>query len=775
MLEIAKGYFFFSREEIKNKQTKSKIKSKKGGYEIILSWLKSVFRRFINSKKNDYYYEILKRNTQLEIINEIAKSITIEMSFNEMMDKITKKLQKVISYDLLSFCLLEEDKLIISTGVPKDIPVLGVGTVLDPETAMTWKVVKEKKFLIRYDLENDSCSFSEDEDLLSLGIKAVIIVPLLMKNKVIGTLNLGSKECCAYSTEDAVFLQQVADQLALCIENARLYAEEARLKREWEISFRNTECLAKEMSKRNLQLEIVNQLAKSVTVETTFDEMLDNMASRLQEVITYDLLSFCLLEEGVLVIKKGVPKNQPYLGEGVVLHLCNSAPGKVIREGRFFIRQDIPNDQAHFQEDEDLQKLGINSAIMVPLIVKQRVIGTLNLGSKRKNAYTEEDADFLQQVADHLALFIENTRLYSEASRSKRAWEETFRAVTDILIVVDRDYKIVRFNKAAEELYRVIGFPPSIGQKCYEYFHPEHKKCRFCAIWEVFQTGYPVSRRMHLRSGKIWDIAVYPICGEDGTVCEVIISIRDVTEKVYMEAQLIQSAKLAAIGEIAAGVAHELNSPLTAIIGNAIILKRDAKIYPPDKRELLDDIKKCGVRCKNIINNLRTFSRQEEYNFEPLNINDIVNDALTLVSYQIEKNCIEIIKKLCKEIPLVSGSKQHLEQVVINFLLNARDSLEGRNIRKIFIYTGVKDSFVYVAVEDTGCGIDPQHIEQIFNPFYTTKKGMKGTGLGLSISRSIAEAHGGRIEVKSEVGVGSVFYLMIPSISSSSSSSSSSI
>ncbi|MGB9791136.1 MAG: GAF domain-containing protein [Thermacetogeniaceae bacterium] len=731
----------------------------------IISRFNALIRRFHWDK--DYYQEILRRNTQLEIINEIAKSITVEMSFSEMMDSITKKLHKVISYDLLSFCLLEQGKLVISTGVPKDVPVLGVGTVLDPDTAMTWKVVKEKKFLIRYDLLRDSCGFGEDQDLLSLGIRSVIIVPLLVKNEVIGTLNLGSKESFAYSTNDAVFLQQVADQLALCIENARLYAEETRLKQEWEKSFRNAECLAKEMSKRNLQLEIINQLAKSVTVETSFDEMLDNMAVRLQKVISYDLLSFCLLEEGALVIKKGIPKDQTYLGEGAILHLYQSAPGKVVREGKFFIRPDIPNDQNHFHEDEDLQKLGINSAVMVPLIVKQRVIGTLNLGSKHKNTYTEEDARFLQQVADHLALFIENIRLYTEASRSKIAWEETFQAVTDILVVVDHNYQIVRFNKAAEKLHQEKGVPPRVNQKCYEYFHPAHKKCRLCPIWEVFQTGRPVSRRMHLRSGKIWDVVAYPICGEDGAICEVIISIRDITEKVHMEAQLIQSAKLAAIGEIAAGVAHELNSPLTAIIGNALILKRDAKIYPPDKEELIDDIKKCGIRCKRIIENLRIFSRQEEYNFELLNLNDVVKDALTLVSYQIEKNCIEIIEKLQEDLPLVSGSKQHIEQVVINFLLNARDSLEGRAIRRIYIRTGTANNFVFVAVEDTGCGIKPEDMEQIFNPFYTTKEKIKGTGLGLSISRSIAEAHGGKIEVKSEVGVGSTFSLLIPLIFSS--------
>jgi two-component system NtrC family sensor kinase len=343
---------------------------------------------------------------------------------------------------------------------------------------------------------------------------------------------------------------------------------------------------------------------------------------------------------------------------------------------------------------------------------------------------------------------------------NKRAWEETFKAVTDMLIVIDRKCKIVRFNKAVLELGKERHILPQAGQLWYEYFEPEHYDYVQSQLKEAFEKGQPVNGRVHLPSGVAWELSSFPILDKENHVREVIISIREVTERVNMEAQLIQSAKLAAIGEIASGIAHELNSPLTAIIGNTLLLERDSIINPPEKRILLDNIKKCGERCKNIILKLRAFVRQEKYSFEPINVNDIVEGSLDLVSYEIEKNNIKIIKKFAKELPVVTGSRQHLEQVLVNLLINARDSLKDKDVRHIYIITGIEEQFVYIEVRDTGCGIESGHLKQIFSPFYTTK--VMGTGLGLSISQNIAEAHGGKIVVESEISQGSKFSLVLP-------------
>ena len=702
--------------------------------------------------------EVVKRNTQLEILNQIAQSFTLQLSFDEMIEDVAQKLQKVISFDLLNLCVVDSNgDLVVKKELPRGKNVLGEGTVLDPATSWSWEVLRRKRFAIRADMQGDGEPYTAG--LLRIGMRSAVVVPLLTRNGPIGTLNLGSRRLGAYSIEDAAFLQQVADLLALIIESSRLYRQEIMLKEKWEESYRTAKNLAEEMEKRNTQLEIINQIAKSITVVMSYQDIISNISEKLKRVISFDFLDLCLVEDGVLGVKASEPREGGAY-EGAVFDE-GSGPVRAIREKRMIVRPAISaGAEESFSEDTGLIKKGVGSQIMAPLMVKGTAVGVLILGSRSSYAYSKEEEIFLQQVADQLSLCVENYYLYKEESRMKRAWEETFKAVTDMLIVIDRRCRIVRFNETAEVLGRERNIFPEVGRRWHECFGPDQQDYILHSLKEVFRTAQPLFQRLHLQSGGVWDVSVYPILRDDGAVNEVILSIRDVTEKVSFEAQLIQSAKLAAIGEIAAGIAHELNSPLTAIIGNSLILERDASIHPPEKKVLLESIKKCGERCKNIILKLRAFARQEKYSFEPLNLNAVVEDALSLVAYEIEKSNIRIVKRLSGGLPPVVGSAQHLEQVLVNLLINARDSLAGREVREIHLETGQEKDFLYAAVCDTGCGIDGEKLKKIFSPFFTTKT--FGTGLGLSISKDIAEAHGGRIEVQSRPGEGSRFTLFLP-------------
>ncbi|MCG8401615.1 MAG: ATP-binding protein, partial [Firmicutes bacterium] len=207
--------------------------------------------------------------------------------------------------------------------------------------------------------------------------------------------------------------------------------------------------------------------------------------------------------------------------------------------------------------------------------------------------------------------------------------------------------------------------------------------------------------------------------------------------------------------------------PLTAIIGNTELLLR--RTPATEKNSImLQDIKSCGQRSKLIIQNLLTFSRRDSYCFEELHLNDVVENSFALVRYQLEKNEIKLKKCLKSELPPIMGNIQQLEQIIINFLLNARDALENAAEKKITIDTDYhtrRDNNrpgLRVMVADTGEGIKPCHLEQIFNPFFTTKDCSRGTGLGLSVSLGIAKAHRGTIEVESTPGLGSTFTLVLP-------------
>ena len=517
-----------------------------------------------------------------------------------------------------------------------------------------------------------------------------------------------------------------------------------------------------ELVRQNNRMAIIQQIAKSINVEMSYEEIIDEVSGPLKSVLPYELLSFCLIEKGKLIIKSSIPKEQKILGVGWVLDDHNSAPWKAIKEKRYFYRPDIWNDRHKYREDDDLRTVGIKSAIMAPLFVKNEVIGTLNFGSKETDAYSEHDFIFVQQLADQLAVCIHNTRLFGEVLKSKREWEETFKAVPDRIFLIDRQFNVLRsnVNKAIDE--------DNGERKCFKVFACCGSDCSCCPAIEAFKTNASCTREVtHSTTRCIYNISAYPVYNEKNEVNSMVVYVSDITAKRRMEAQLFQSAKLAAIGEMAAGVAHELNSPLTAIIGNADLILR--KTSPEEKHyRLLQDIKNCGQRSKRIIQNLLTFSRQDSYAFMPISVNDVVLSSLSLVSYQIEKNKIKIIKNLSPGLPPVMGNKQQLEQVIINFLLNAKDATEGSERGIIEVSTELAEEAEYggfaikIKVADNGQGIPDNIIGQIFNPFFTTKEKSKGTGLGLSVSLGIAETHGGKIEVWSEYGKGSIFTLVLP-------------
>lgn len=403
------------------------------------------------------------------------------------------------------------------------------------------------------------------------------------------------------------------------------------------------------------------------------------------------------------------------------------------------------------------EALGIQSVLLIPLMRKTQVIGVLSIGSKKIVAYDEADLSFFQQFGDQLAVCIENARLYNEVLTSKKEWEETFRAVSEMIFVVDLDGNILRYNDAVKTFFsdvqqtnicQLLGLEPSESP-----------------IIENMETKKPVHRHLRIQQ-RVCELHSYPVWNEQQKMYAIIMYINDITERLQIEAQLVQSGKLAAIGEMAAGIAHELNNPLTAILGNTQLLLRTMK----DERsyKLLSDIYSCGKRCKTIIQNLLTFSRQDEYMFEECSINEAVEQVLGFIGDQIQKQNITIQKQLDDSLELIEGNIQQIGQIILNLLINAKDALEeiedGKKTITIEtkLVTEAEKRWVVLCVKDNGKGISEQHLQEIFHPFFTTKRPGKGTGLGLSVSLGIAQAHGGTIEVSSELGKGSEFRLKLP-------------
>jgi two-component system NtrC family sensor kinase len=399
---------------------------------------------------------------------------------------------------------------------------------------------------------------------------------------------------------------------------------------------------------------------------------------------------------------------------------------------------------------------------------RDEVIGALIVASLSDGAYHQEDLSFVQHLADQLSISILNARLYKEVTRAKKEWEETFKAVTDPIFLIDTDYNVLLHNdRLPAEMS--AQWNKVLSSKCFAKLHDRDRPCTSCPLEDVRRTGKPVYRRWQTEGGILLDLSYYPVFNEEKQLSAVTIIFKDVTEKTKMEAQLVHSAKLAAIGEMAAGVAHELNSPMTVIIGTAQMLVRD---FPGDvdrdKIEALEDIINCGLRCKRIIQNLLTFSRQDELPTSEIDLNEEVERVLSLIRYQIDRSQVEILPHLDPDLPRINANGPQIQQVLTNFLVNARDALDdGERPEKIIQVTTAlrrrdRKSWIVLSVRDNGTGIAPETLPKIFTPFYTSKEATKGTGLGLSVSLGIAESHGGTIEVDSIPGEGSTFSLILP-------------
>ncbi len=518
-----------------------------------------------------------------------------------------------------------------------------------------------------------------------------------------------------------------------------------------------------EVIRRNKQLEIINQIAKSFNLDLPIEQIVDSLAVNLASLLPVDDLSLSIYIEGECRNITGKPSGKGLLITGASQCRLTEACRYLIKNKKCLI---LP---------EDAQKIGIQremvgtfgSVIYVPLVVKHWVIGILDIHSRVAGAYSAQDVVFLTQLAEHLSTGLNNMRLYLEVRQRELEWEDTFKAITDPIVIINTDFQITRSNEKAK-----LDFGLNVDGinelKCFQVIHHRPEPCHYCPLTN--QSGYVDARQTHqlnFSNQEIYDQYVYPMSKKNQRFSGVFEVYKNVTRQIAWQNQLVQAEKLAAIGTLAAGVAHELNSPLTAILGNAQLLLRD---FTTDSENyvLMDDIRKCGVRCKKIIQNLLTYGRRQCSDDKLISINEVISGAVELVGNQIRHEQIEVSCQFADGLPMIRGTAQQLEQVLVNLLINAKDALlSGKKASKqISINSGLirrhTEDLLCIKVEDNGCGMDNVQIAEIFAPFYTTKEEGRGTGLGLMVSMGIVQNHGGTIECVSTPGEGTQFTVLLP-------------
>ncbi len=353
---------------------------------------------------------------------------------------------------------------------------------------------------------------------------------------------------------------------------------------------------------------------------------------------------------------------------------------------------------------------------------------------------------------------------YFDLLRSRNTLRAMFDNLPSSMYIINRDFTLAAVNnsRAARAGQEPAQF---VGRRCYEAFFQRGEPCPGCRVSETLHSGLATQRlnRYWFDADRFVELEIssFPILDEKDAVIQAILIETDVTEKRNLEANLVQSEKLAAVGQLAASLAHEINNPLTAIIANAQLLRRD---IPPGADDLLDSVKlieMAGLRASQAVRNLLSIARKERYELAPVDLNDTLHNALSLIQHELVGRPVQISLSLEDSIPPILASQDQLQGVWINLLLNAIDAIDKKN-GEISINSHYTGSEFQVAITDNGKGISVDHQARIFEPFYTTKSAGRGTGLGLSVCKRVIRQHGGDIRVESQPGSWTRFTVILP-------------
>ncbi|MFQ5851315.1 MAG: ATP-binding protein [Candidatus Binatia bacterium] len=329
------------------------------------------------------------------------------------------------------------------------------------------------------------------------------------------------------------------------------------------------------------------------------------------------------------------------------------------------------------------------------------------------------------------------------------------------LVLLNRELRVLWGNRIATEWFGPLD--QLEGRKCFEVLWGGTNACAECATIKAIQSGNVEHGEKAVPGSngqpRFFQITTSPIKNSQGDIIQVLELIQDITDKKQLETQLLQAGKMMAMGELASGIAHEINNPLAVIGANAERMGylSSYRHLPVEKRyekfpSYLENILRHTYRCKEIIQKLLNFARHKEADWQPTDINMVLEESIALVRHQASIENKRIIKNLCPELSLIQSDFNGLEQVFVNLLTNAMDAIDGTG--KIHVSSWEEAGLVKVEIADTGRGIASEHIDRIFQPFFTTKPPGKGTGLGLSICARILSRLGGQVKVQTTPGGG---------------------
>lgn len=659
------------------------------------------------------YDESQRERGRGEAIGDIARAIGGSLRLTDVMQLSLRHAVALLRSQGATLSLLRDDQIMVVAGI--GVGELLLGAPIPLAGSITGKAIRGRETII--------CNDTDDPEVyaptrIAADIDRTLIAPLFSSTDAIGALSVLNRDT-EFTADDAVVLQRLADQVAVAIANARLY-EEAR-----EAAERYRQAIEDERRARDA-------VAQS---EGRYRNLFESASDAIYTLDAHG--SFTSVNEATCELAG--QSREALLGRSALTLLANTDLPAVKEHFKSALAGLARRYECHFVRPDGTRRLA--SVTNTPIRHGTQIVGILGVA---RDVTAERERDMALE-------------------RSEARYTNLVESASDAIFTVGTDGHMTAVNRSLE---RSSGKNRRdlIGAPFTTLIDMRDQALAWHAIADSLNGS---RRRVELRypsaDGEVrqCQLTLTPLT-EGASVTGALGIVRDVTDEKRMTEQLMQQEKLAAVGQLVSGVAHELNNPLASVMAFAQLLLAAPSDAPQDKRAI-DAINQEAKRAAKIVSNLLTFARQHQPERTITDLNRVVEDTLELRRYALRIAQVEIDTVLDEALPLTWADPFQLQQVVLNLVTNAEHALAGWDKeRRITVITETQRDQLIVRVVDSGPGIQPEHLSRIFNPFFTTKPVGEGTGLGLSISDGIVREHGGRIRAESRLGSGATFIIEIP-------------
>ncbi len=765
------------------------------------------------------YTEANRRRREAEALARMARALTESLDIAGVAERIVEAVSALFAARSAVIRLRRpDDSLVVLASSGSAREQLPPGHTLPPGVGISAQAVAEGRAVWSADINAAPGVVLSDDirsrnELSQLG--AVLAVPLRTTHDIIGMLAVADQAGRVFSQAEADLLQTFADQAALALENARHYSEATRRQREAEELARVARMLTESLDVADLGERIVSSLLALFGV--TSSRLCLRRPDGALEVVASKGLVEGFFEPGSIIPPK----------VGVV--------GEAMSTGRPAWTRDVLADSHFSLDDEArryVEQVGDNAVLAVPLTVRGEAIGALILNDRAGRDFPEPEVALLQAFADQAVLALDNARLYGETRRRLRYVDSLREVVEQILVPFTLDERLNLIARKAAELFDAdramialrdersgelvvrAGFQLSEGEvgrvltpergasavavsqrrpiMVNDYSRWRQRDPYIVAAYASQPAQATIACPLMVRDQAIGSLSVGLHRGDGRFTAADVEQLASLAvpaalaiehSQLYAElqarlrelqdtqAQLLQAGKLSAVGQLVSGVAHELNNPLSVVIGYGQLLM--ARNLPPELRRPIELIVVQGDRMAKIVQGLLLFSRQRKPERGAVNLREVLEQTIGLRSTQLTLSGIHVETDYGNALPQIDGDVHQLQQVFLNLVLNAEQAILGSGAGEQRVGDRIRVSiatrregdrtWLITEVADNGPGIPTDVLPRIFEPFFTTKRVGVGTGLGLSVSYGIIQQHGGQLSVTTRPGW-TVFAVELPAM-----------